>query len=140
MALSEGDVTPKRLVSLSVALLSLMAVLAADAAWKWSGSYGNQAVEMLIIGDIQVHTRRPDPTTAFNRMRETLTKADLVYANLEGLLVKSVGTKIDIPDKPEWTHPGPDGVKALKPANVTIVGVANNVASGRENILKSLGV
>jgi poly-gamma-glutamate capsule biosynthesis protein CapA/YwtB (metallophosphatase superfamily) len=63
-----------------------------------------------------------------------------VYANLEGLLVKSVGTKIDIPDKPEWTHPGPDGVKALKASNVTVVGVANNVASGRANILKSLSV
>src|SRR5262245_41581932 len=140
MALSEGDVTPKRLVSLSVALLSLMAVLAADAAWKWTGSYGKNAVEMLIIGDIQVHTRRADPATAFGHMRQTLNQADLVYANLEGLLVKSVGTKIDIPDKPEWTHPGPDGVKALKLSNVKIVGVANNVASGRENILKSLGV
>jgi poly-gamma-glutamate synthesis protein (capsule biosynthesis protein) len=73
-------------------------------------------------------------------MKETLNKADLVYANLEGLLVASAGEKIDIPDKPEWTHPGPDGVKALKPANVTVVGVANNVASGRANILKSLAV
>jgi poly-gamma-glutamate synthesis protein (capsule biosynthesis protein) len=63
-----------------------------------------------------------------------------VYANLEGLLVKSVGTTIDIPDKPEWTHPGPDGVKALNASNIAVVGVANNVASGRENILKSLAV
>ena len=95
---------------------------------------------MLILGDIQVHSRRADPTTAFGRMRDTLKKADLVYANLEGLLVKSVGTTIDIPDKPEWTHPGPDGVKALKAANIAVVGVANNVASGRDNILKSLSV
>ena len=73
-------------------------------------------------------------------MRDTLKKADLVYANLEGLLVKSVGTKIDIPDKPEWTHPGPDGAKGLKAANVAIVGVANNVASGRDSIMKSLAV
>jgi poly-gamma-glutamate synthesis protein (capsule biosynthesis protein) len=116
------------------------ATLAADPAWKWSGSYGNQAVEMLILGDIQVHSRRTDPTTAFHRMRDTLNRADLVYANLEGLLVKSVGPKIDIPDKPEWTHPGPDGVKALVAANVSVVGVANNVASGRENILKSLAL
>jgi poly-gamma-glutamate capsule biosynthesis protein CapA/YwtB (metallophosphatase superfamily) len=131
--------TFRRTLLLCVAVLALMTTAAArDAAWKWSGSFGSQAVEMLIIGDIQVHSRRADPTTAFNRMRETLTKADLVYANLEGLLVKSVGTKIDIPDKPEWTHPGPDGVKALKPANITIVGVANNVASGRDSILKSL--
>ena len=72
---------------------------------------------MLIIGDIQVHSRRADPTTAFNRMRDTLKKADLVYANLEGLLVKSVGTTIDIPDKPEWTHPGPgrrEGAQGLE--------------------------
>lgn len=123
-----------------VAALSLASLSAADTAWKWSGSFGDKAVELLILGDIQVHTRRADPTTAFNRMRDTLKKADVVYANLEGLLVKSAGTKVDIPDKPEWTHPGPDGVKALKAANIAVVGVANNVASGRENILKSLNV
>lgn len=132
--------TKRRVLGLSLALLGLMVTLSADAAWKWSGTYGDQAVEMLILGDIQVHSRRADPTTAFGRMRDTLKKADLVYANLEGLLVKSVGTTIDIPDKPEWTHPGPDGVKALKAANIAVVGVANNVASGRENILKSLAV
>jgi len=120
--------------------MMLAATLGADAAWKWAGSFGDKAVEMLIIGDIQVHTRRVDPLTAFNRMRDTLKKADLVYANLEGLLVASAGTTIDIPDKPEWTHPGPDGAKVLKASNVAVVGVANNVASGRANILKSLGV
>ena len=124
----------------SLFALMLAGTLGADAAWKWSGNYGDKAVEMLIIGDIQVHSRRADPATAFNRMRDTLKKADLVYANLEGLLVKTVGTTIDIPDKPEWTHPGPDGVKALKASNIAVVGVANNVASGRANILKSLGV
>ena len=124
----------------AIAILALSAVITGDAAWQWSGNYGDKAVEMLIIGDIQVHSRRADPATAFNRMRDTLKKADLVYANLEGLLVKSAGTTIDIPDKPEWTHPGPDGVKALKASNVAVVGVANNVASGRANILKSLSV
>jgi poly-gamma-glutamate capsule biosynthesis protein CapA/YwtB (metallophosphatase superfamily) len=134
--------TPSRAV-LGLSLLALAlagATLAADAAWPWTGRFGKGAVELLIIGDVQVHSRRADPTTAFNRMRDTLTKADLVYANVEGLLVTSAGTKIDIPDKPEWTHPGPDGVKALTPANITVVGVANNVASGRANIVKSLGV
>lgn len=131
----------RRFATTSVGILCLVGtVTAVDAPWDWSGAFGAEAVEMLIIGDIQVHTRRPDPTTAFNRMRETLARADLVYANLEGLLVASAGAKQDILDKPEWTHPGPDGVKALKPANVTVVGVANNVASGRENILKSLAV
>lgn len=118
----------------------MAAFVNADAAWKWSGSFGDKAVELLILGDIQIHSRRADPTTAFHRMRDTLKKADLVYANLEGLLVKSVGTRIDIPDKPEWTHPGPDGVKGLKAANIAVVGVANNVASGRDNIMKNLAV
>lgn len=134
-------IAPARFVTVSIGILGLIGTLtAADPAWQWGGTYGATAVEMLIIGDVQVHSRRPDPTTAFQRMRETLKNADLVYANLEGLLVKSAGATIDIPDKPEWTHPGPDGVKALKAANVAVVGVANNVASGRENILKSLGV
>jgi poly-gamma-glutamate capsule biosynthesis protein CapA/YwtB (metallophosphatase superfamily) len=54
--------------------------------------------------------------------------------------VTSAGSKIDIPDKPEWTHPGPGGVKGLKAANIAVVGVANNVASGRDNILKNLAL
>lgn len=130
----------RRFVTVSIGVLFLAGTLAADAAWKWSGTYDDTAVEMLILGDIQVHSRRADPTTAFERMRDTLKHADLVYANLEGLLVASVGTTIDIPDKPEWTHPGPGGAKALAAANIMVVGAANNVASGRANILKSLGV
>lgn len=130
----------RRLPVLVLVLVSLAAALGADAAWKWSGSFGDRAVELLIIGDVQVHSRRADPTTAFHRMKDTLGRADLVYANLEGLLAPSAGATIDIPDKPEWTHPGPDGVKALGPANITVVGLANNVASGRASILKTLAV
>jgi poly-gamma-glutamate capsule biosynthesis protein CapA/YwtB (metallophosphatase superfamily) len=129
-----------RLAVAATVVAVLIASLGADAAWKWSGAFGNDAVEMLILGDIQVHSRRADATTAFHRVRDTLKSADLVYANLEGLLVPSVGPKIDIPDKPEWTHPGPGGAKALKTSNITVVGVANNVASGRDNIMKSLAV
>ena len=129
-----------RLVALALSACFVSTLGASADPWKWTGSFGNDAVELLILGDIQVHSRRTDPTTAFGLMRETLKKADLVYANLEGLLVNSAGPKIDIPDKPEWTHPGPDGVKALKASNVAVVGVANNVASGRANILKSLAV
>jgi poly-gamma-glutamate capsule biosynthesis protein CapA/YwtB (metallophosphatase superfamily) len=131
----------RRLLTVTVWTLCAVGLMAAaGAGWKWSGAYGKSAVELLIIGDIQVHSRRADPATAFTHVRDTLTQADFVYANLEGLLVKSAGPKIDIPDKPEWTHPGPEGVKALKLSNVKVVGVANNVASGRDNILKSLAV
>jgi poly-gamma-glutamate synthesis protein (capsule biosynthesis protein) len=123
---------------LVVAVSSLaISLAAADAAWKWSGSYGPDAVTMLIIGDIDIQ-RRADPTTAFAHIGETLKSADLVYANLEGMLVKPQGPEVDIPDKRGWRHPGPEGVLALKAWNVKTVGVANNVAYDRANILETL--
>jgi len=127
----------RRLGLFSLALLALAAGLVADTAWKWSGSFSDRTVSLLIIGDIQVHSRRADPTTAFVNVRETLKAADLVYANLEGVLVPSGGPEGDIPDKKGWTHPGPGGVKALKDAGVDVVGLANNVAYGRNNILQT---
>lgn len=116
------------------------AVSAADEPWKWIGPAGQDLVSLIIIGDVQVHSRRTDPTTAFVHMRETLKQADLVYANLEGMLVRSSGSDGDIPDKRGWTHPGPDGVIALASSNIAVVGVANNVAYGRQNILETLEV
>lgn len=112
---------------------------AADAAWKWSGSYGDRTVSMLIIGDVDIQLR-PDPTTAFAHIGETLKRADVVYANLEGMLVKPEGPEKDIPDKRGWRHPGPEGVLALKAWNVNVVGVANNVAYDRKNIVETLKV
>lgn len=120
------------------AMSSLAVSLAAgDAAWKWSGSHGPDAVTMLIIGDVDIQ-RRTDPTTAFAHIGETLKGADLVYANLEGMLVKPQGPEVDIPDKRGWRHPGPEGVLALKAWNVKTVGVANNVAYDRANVLETL--
>src|SRR5437660_818410 len=126
------------LPSMALAALSLAATLnAADAAWKWAGAYSDKAVSMLIIGDIDIQ-RRADPTTAFVHIGATFKKADLVYANLEGMLVKPQGPEIDIPDKRGWRHPGPEGVIALKSANVKVVGVANNVAYDRANIMATV--
>jgi poly-gamma-glutamate synthesis protein (capsule biosynthesis protein) len=123
---------------MSIAIICLVAGLAAaDSAWKWSGPSGDQTVSLLIIGDIQVQ-RRADPTTAFTHVRDTLKAADLVYANLEGVLVKSKGPDGDIPDKKGWIHPGPDAIVALKSANVPVVGTANNVAWGRDNIMATV--
>ena len=127
-------------VAVAVFLSSIAGVFAAaDAPWKWSGSSGYNAVTMLIIGDIDIQ-RRADPTTAFVHIGETLKSADLVYANLEGMLVKPQGPEIDIPDKRGWRHPGPEGVQALKVWNIGPVGVANNVAYDRANILETLRV
>lgn len=112
-------------------------VAAVGSAWKWSGSYGDDAVELLILGDIQVQQRK-DPASAFVNVRDTLRGADLVYANLEGTLVESRGPGVDIPDKKGWIHPGPQGALALRPNHIDVVGVANNVAYGRANIMKTL--
>ena len=128
------------LMPVVIAALCLVATLGgADAAWKWHGSYGDSAVSMLIIGDIDIQLRS-DPTTAFAHIGETMKKADLVYANLEGMLVKPQGPEVDIPDKRGWRHPGPDGVRALTAWNVQVVGVANNVAYDRHNIMETLRV
>ena len=130
----------KKVWTVVLAAISVAAALAAaEPAWKWSGSFGQNAVTMLIIGDIDIQ-RRADPTTAFAHVGETLKNADLVYANLEGMLVKPQGPEIDIPDKRGWRHPGPDGVLALKAWNIKTVGVANNVAYDRANILETLRV
>jgi poly-gamma-glutamate capsule biosynthesis protein CapA/YwtB (metallophosphatase superfamily) len=125
---------------LPLAAVGLAATLGAShAAWQWAGSYGDKALSMLIIGDIDIQLRA-DPTTAFAHLGATLKKADLVYANLEGMLVKPEGPEVDIPDKRGWRHPGPDGVLALKAWNVQVVGVANNVAYDRKNIVETLRV
>ena len=126
--------------SVLIVLLLAAAVNAGQSAWPWSGPVSDKAVSLLILGDIQIHSRRADPMTAFVNMRETLQRADLVYANVEGTLVKSQGPDGDIPDKKGWTHPGPAGAAVLKASNIKVVGVANNVAYGRNNILETLRV
>lgn len=143
--------------SIVVACLTTLAAthpVASQSAWNWTGSFSDDAVDLLFLGDIQVF--RADPATAFKLMRETLQAADLVYANYEGLLVKSrcvgctrefrrrnpdeVAGTIDIPGKEDWVHPGAEGVLGLKAANVAVVGIANNVAYGRENIRQTMRV
>lgn len=98
-----------------------------------------EAVTILLVGDINI-SQRSDPASAFANVVGTLKSADLVYGNLEGLLVKSAGPDRDIPDKSGWIHLGPDAVKALQAGNIQVVGVANNVAYGPANIMKSLAV
>jgi poly-gamma-glutamate capsule biosynthesis protein CapA/YwtB (metallophosphatase superfamily) len=126
-----------RLLGLSICFAASLS--AADGPWQWSGSYDDRAATLLLLGDINIE-QRADPATAFSHVRETLNRADLVYGNLEGLLVKSEGNDKDIPDKSGWQHIGPEAVRALKAGNIKVVGVANNVAYGPENIMKSLAV
>jgi poly-gamma-glutamate capsule biosynthesis protein CapA/YwtB (metallophosphatase superfamily) len=129
-------------VTLGLTALALSAIAAVDQAWPWTavpGSTGSGSATLLLLGDINVE-QRADPATAFVHIGPTLAQADLVYGNLEGLLIKSQGPDKDIPDKSGWQHIGPEAVRALKAGNIAVVGVANNVAYGRENILQSLSV
>lgn len=131
-----------QLSAFNLALATLAAassLSAADAPWSWSGPYDAKAVTLLLLGDVSVE-QRADPANAMVHVRETLSRADLVYGNLEGLLVKSKGPDQDIPDKSGWQHIGPEAIAALKAGNIQVVGVANNVAYGPADIVKSLAV
>jgi hypothetical protein len=108
--------------ALSVAAVS---IAAADGAWPWSGNHGTDSVTLFLLGDVSIE-QRADPVAALDHVRQTLQNADLVYGNLEGLLVKSEGPDKDIPDKSGWQHIGPEAVTALKAGNIAVVGVANN--------------
>ncbi len=119
------------------ALVAVTAFAGTQAAWQWTEA--PNSVTLLLLGDINVE-QRAEPASAFVHIAPTLAKADLVYGNLEGLLIPSAGPDKDIPDKSGWQHIGADAVKALKAGNIAVVGVANNVAWGRDNILKSLSV
>ncbi len=107
--------------------------------WPWTDSRDDNSVTLLLLGDFNVQ-KREDPADALVHVCETLNNADLAYANLEGLLVKSEGPDKDIPGKSGWQHIGPEAVLALEAGNIKAVGVANNVAYGRSNIMKSLSV
>lgn len=119
--------------------LAALCLAAGEGAWPWSGHPDAKAVTLLLLGDVSPE-QRADPTTALEHTGATLHAADVVYGNLEGLLVKSEGPDKDIPDKSGWQHIGPEAVKALKAGNIAVVGVANNVAYGPANIVKSLAV
>lgn len=111
----------------------------AEDPWPWSGELAQDSVTLLLLGDFNVQ-KRENPADALQHVRQTLNQADLVYANLEGLLVESKGPAWDLPNKSGWTHLGPDAVQALVAGNISVVGAANNVAFGRDNIVESLSV
>jgi len=122
-----------------LALCAVSGLHAEGKAWPWVTPQNNGAVTILLLGDINI-ARRSDPADAFRNVRATLSGADVVYGNLEGLLVESEGPDRDLPDKTGWQHLGAEAVQALKAGHIQAVGVANNVAYGPANIIKSLAV
>jgi poly-gamma-glutamate synthesis protein (capsule biosynthesis protein) len=123
----------------SAGLSGYHTAVSAQDPWPWRGEAADASVTLLLLGDFNVQ-KREDPTDALQHVRGTLNEADLVYANLEGLLVDSKGPALDLPNKSGWTHLGPESVQALIAGNIAAVGAANNVAFGRDKILESLAV
>ena len=131
---------PAGLIRLATGLMLAAAPLFVQAeAWVWQDPPATADASLILLGDFNVQQRQ-DPGAALVHVRDTLAGADLVYANLEGLLVESHGPAHDLPNKTGWTHLGPESVAALIAGNIGVVGAANNVAFGRENILQSLAV
>jgi poly-gamma-glutamate capsule biosynthesis protein CapA/YwtB (metallophosphatase superfamily) len=122
-----------------VCILCVVGSLNAEGPWQWSGTYGDKDVNLLLLGDVSPE-QRANPADALVHVAETLNRADLVYGNLEGLLVPSEGPDKDIPDKSGWQHIGPEAVQALKAGNIKVVGLANNVAYGPANILQTVKI
>jgi len=130
----------KKLALPLFALCILCGLYAQDKSWPWINKAGsNNVVTLLLLGDINIE-KRANPADAFQNVSSTLNNADLVYGNLEGLMVKSAGPDKDIPDKTGWIHVGPEAVQALKSGNIRVVGLANNVAYGPDNMLKNIAV
>ncbi len=120
-------------------LCAAAGLYAADEPWPWVKVQSGNTATILLLGDINIE-QRTNPADAFRNVRATLNGADLVYGNLEGLLVKSEGPGKDLPDKNGWQHVGPEAVDALKAGNIKAVGLANNVAYGPANIMKTVAV
>ncbi len=100
------------LATLAAALSLHAADASSDKAWPWSGNFSDKAAHpAFLLGDVSVE-QRADPAAAMLHVRDTLSRADLVYGNLEGLLVKSKGPDRDIPDKSGWQHIGPEAIAA----------------------------
>ena len=78
--------------------LGFASVHAAGEGWPWIGSQKEKTVTILLLGDINI-MQRSNPADAFINVSDTLNSADLVYGNLEGLLVKSKGPDKDIHNK-----------------------------------------
>ena len=120
-------------------LCAAAGLYAADEPWPWVKVQSGKAATILLLGDINIE-HRANPADAFRNVLATLNGADLVYGNLEGLLVKSEGPGKDLPDKNGWQHVGPEAVEALKAGHIKVVGLANNVAYGPANIMKTVAV
>ena len=135
---SRTSINPYLFCSLFLLATLFNTQLRAQDPWPWYNT-DEPAVTLLLLGDFNVQKRKR-PADALVHVRQTLNQADAVYANLEGLLVPSRGADKDLPNKNGWTHPGPEEVQALHAGNISAVGVANNVAYGRANIMASLAV
>jgi len=96
-------------------------------------------VGLLFGGDVNI-AGRADPATAFAGLGGVLGGGDVRFVNLEGPLCGSAGAGVDIPHKPNWTHPEPEMVDGLTAAGIDVVSCANNVTFPPTAAMTSLAV
>ena len=78
---------------------------AADKPWPWVGAEGNDAVTMLLLGDINIQ-KRADPAAALVNVQATLQK--------RGLRVRKPGRSAGGIDRPGQGHSGQDRMAARR--------------------------
>ena len=105
--------------------------------YPWQDKAHLTDVELLIVGDVNIQ-HREDPPSAFRNVRSMLLDADLRYANLEGLYGDH--TQCAIEQKGTWTHSEPRMIEALQAVHFDVVGCANNVNYGHNELLATLAM
>lgn len=108
--------------------------------WPWSIPDEDKTT-ILLMGDTHIQARH-DPRTVWVHLLPTLQSADIRILNLEGALFPPSNdiNRPDIPHKNFWRHSEPRNIMAYTHADITAVGVANNVAYPPEALLQSLKI
>lgn len=107
--------------------------------WAWSEKADGE-IDILLLGDTNI-SYRDEPAAAFGTLIPTLRAADIAFANLEGPFAGGTDdpNASDIENK-DWRHSNPDQVEGLVAAGVDAVGVANNVTTPPDALMRSLAV
>lgn len=126
-------------VSAVLCISVLSTAIAQEEGWSWLED-GPEVTSVLLMGDNNIQLRN-NPADAFKFVMPTLKDADFRLLNLEAAFAGSSDDPRvkDIPHK-NWRHSEPEQVEALVAADISAVGVANNVTYPWQAMMRSLKV
>jgi poly-gamma-glutamate synthesis protein (capsule biosynthesis protein) len=126
-------------VSAVLCISVLSTGIAQEEGWSWLED-GPEVTSVLLMGDNNIQLRN-NPADAFKFVMPTLKDADFRLLNLEAAFAGSSDDPRvkDIPHK-NWRHSEPEQVEALVAADISAVGVANNVTYPWQAMMRSLKV